>query len=117
MADTAGPSAGSRCPEIHWGREEVLALIGSVEEFFEDFYDGTKKKKAIWNAVAEHMREKGHYCSGSDCDKKWRNLKTTYIRVLQKQVHGDTTTRFEYFDALHHILGQEIDPLGMREQA
>ncbi|KAK8391927.1 hypothetical protein O3P69_017504 [Scylla paramamosain] len=115
-----GPSAGSgavRVPEIHWGREQVLALISSVEEFFEDFYDGTKKKKAIWNAVAEHMREKGYYCLGSDCDKKWRNLKTTYIRVLQKQVHGDTSTRFEYFDALHHILGQEIDPLGMREQA
>ena len=59
----------------------MLALISSVEEFFEDFYDGTKKKKAIWNAVAEHMREKGHYCSGTDCDKKWRNLKVGMQRM------------------------------------
>lgn len=43
--------------------------------------------------------------------------KATYMRVLQKQIHGDSSYRFEYFDALHHILGKEIDPLGMREQA
>ncbi|KAG7164136.1 putative Myb/SANT-like DNA-binding domain-containing protein 25 [Homarus americanus] len=103
--------------EFHWGRRQVHALIGKVEEFFEDFYDGTKKKKFIWNAVAERMQEEGHNCTGSECDKKWRNLKGTYVKVLQKQIHGDSSYRFEYFDALHHILGKEIDPLGMREQA
>ncbi|XP_047483401.1 uncharacterized protein LOC125035203 [Penaeus chinensis] len=104
-------------PEFHWGRRQILSLIAKVEDFFEDFYDGTKKKKMIWKAVAERMRSEGHNCTGAECDKKWRNLKGTYVKVLQKQIHGDTSYRFEYFDALHHILGKEIDPLGMREQA
>ncbi|XP_042230613.1 uncharacterized protein LOC121872034 isoform X2 [Homarus americanus] len=113
------PQEETKAPEteFHWGRRQVHALIGKVEEFFEDFYDGTKKKKFIWNAVAERMQEEGHNCTGSECDKKWRNLKGTYVKVLQKQIHGDSSYRFEYFDALHHILGKEIDPLGMREQA
>lgn len=62
-------------PEFHWGRQEVHALISKVEEFFEDFYDGTKKKKKIWDLVAEKMREDGYNLTGSECDKKWRNLK------------------------------------------
>ncbi|KAG0718487.1 hypothetical protein GWK47_052353 [Chionoecetes opilio] len=124
----AGGSVGSAAlrlihgDEFFWGRDQVLALISSVEEHFEDFYDGTRKKKTIWNDVAENMAEKGFTCSGSDCDKKWRNLKITYIRVLKKQMHGETNNRFVYFDALHHILGQEMGPqtagpLGLRDQA
>lgn len=111
------PMPRKHMTEFHWGRRQVHALISKVEDFFEDFYDGTKKKKFVWNAVAERMREEGYNCTGSECDKKWRNLKGTYVKVLQKQIHGDTGYRFEYFDALHHILGKEIDPLGMREQA
>ncbi|KAK4325838.1 hypothetical protein Pmani_003616 [Petrolisthes manimaculis] len=103
--------------EFHWGRQQVLTLISKVEEYFEDFYDSSKKKKAVWEAVAQSMKEDGYNCSGSDCDKKWRNLKGTYVKVLQKQINGESGFRFEYFDALHHILGNEIDPLGMREEA
>ncbi|ROT84720.1 hypothetical protein C7M84_022065 [Penaeus vannamei] len=114
---TVAPLQPEADPEFHWGRRQILSLIAKVEDFFEDFYDGTKKKKMIWKAVAERMRAEGHNCTGAECDKKWRNLKGTYVKVLQKQIHGDTSYRFEYFDALHHILGKEIDPLGMREQA
>ncbi|XP_045592900.1 uncharacterized protein [Procambarus clarkii] len=114
-SDLAVPQATAA--EFHWGRRQVHTLISKVEEFFEDFYDGTKKKKFIWNAVAKRMQEEGFNCTGSECDKKWRNLKGTYVKVLQKQIHGDNSYRFEYFDSLHHILGKEIDPLGMREQA
>lgn len=40
----------------------------------------------------------------------------SYITVLQKQVQGDFSSKFTYFDQLHAFLGKEIDPLGMREQ-
>ncbi|XP_053630635.2 uncharacterized protein [Cherax quadricarinatus] len=110
------PVPAATATEFQWNRQKVHALISKVEEFFEDFYDPSKKKKSIWSNVAQRMQEEGYNCTGSECDKKWRNLKATYVKVLQKQIHGDNSYRFEYFDALHHILGKEIDPLGMRDQ-
>ncbi|XP_050717970.1 uncharacterized protein LOC126999428 [Eriocheir sinensis] len=103
--------------EMRWSHAKVLALISSVEELFEDFYDTSVKKKHIWSRVAKQMLEKGYTCNGLACDKKWRNLKGTYINVLQKQLQGDTNSRFEYFDAMHHILGQEIGSDDLNEQS
>lgn len=61
--------------EYQWSRDKVLALISSVEEYFDDFYDKSLKKKYIWSNVANHMSEKGYTCTGLACDKKWRDLK------------------------------------------
>ncbi len=61
--------------EYHWGRKKVLALITSVEEFFEDFYDKSLKKKHTWKNVADHMQGLGYTCSSVACEKKWRALK------------------------------------------
>ncbi|XP_037788329.1 uncharacterized protein LOC119583743 [Penaeus monodon] len=74
-APAVAPLQPEADPEFHWGRRQILSLIAKVEDFFEDFYDGTKKKKMIWKAVAERMRGEGHNCTGAECDKKWRNLK------------------------------------------
>lgn len=76
---TSARLSSNTIQEFHWGRRQVHALISKVEDFFEDFYDGTKKKKMIWNAVAEKMREDGFNCTGNDCDKKWRNLKVMLL--------------------------------------
>lgn len=76
-----------------------------------------RRKKSIWEAVAQKMHEEGHRFTGVECDKKWRNLKATYVKVLQKQIHGCPGHRFEYFEALHHILGKEINPLGLGMKA
>ncbi|XP_068235212.1 uncharacterized protein [Palaemon carinicauda] len=103
----------STSEEIHWGRQQVLCLISNVADFFEEFYDGTKKKKLIWEAISQKMFKEGHTFTGVECDKKWRNLKATYVKVLQKQIQGRPGYRFEYFDVLHPILGKEINPLGM----
>jgi len=100
-----------------WGRKQVNALIDKVSEHFEEFYDHSVKKKEIWQIIAASMRHDGYKCTSSDCDKKWRNLKATYLKVLRKQIIGGTDYRFEHFSRLHNILGKEIDPLGMREQA
>lgn len=96
--------------DYQWSRDKVLTLISSVEEFFDDFYDKSLKKKYIWNNVANHMSEKGYTCTGLACDKKWRDLKNSYGHALQQQREGNTSSEFEYFEALHHILGQEIEP-------
>ncbi|CAL4121785.1 unnamed protein product [Meganyctiphanes norvegica] len=100
-----------------WGSKQVNALINKVSEHFEEFYDHSVKKKEIWQIIAASMSQDGYKCTSSDCDKKWRNLKATYLKVLRKQIIGGTDYRFEHFSRLHNILGKEIDPLGMREQA
>ena len=63
--------------EVQWGSEQVLSLISHVGEFFEEFYSGTKRKKVIWQEIAEKMQEEGYNFTGNDCDKKWRNLKVS----------------------------------------
>ena len=45
--------------------------------------------------------------------KDFKFLQASYVRVLQKQMRGETGYRFEYFDLLHPILGKEIDPVEM----
>lgn len=102
---------------FRWGRNQVNTLLDKVSDHFEDFYDHSVKKKDIWKIIAACMSQEGYKCTSSDCDKKWRNLKSTYLKVLRKQIQGGTDYRFEHFSRLHNLLGKEIDPLGMREQA
>ena len=61
--------------DFHWTRNSARYLIKLVSDHFEQFYDKTVKKKVLWRKIAEKMRCSDYFCSGDDCDKKWRNLK------------------------------------------
>ncbi|KAK7070376.1 hypothetical protein SK128_022946 [Halocaridina rubra] len=103
----------SSSQESVWQRNQIYFLIKNVEKFYEDFHNSSKKKKTVWQAIAKEMAKEGYQCTGADCDKKWRNLKATYIKVRRKQsqakshiVHG----KFEYFEAMHDIMEKDINP-------
>ncbi|KAB7499240.1 hypothetical protein Anas_03875 [Armadillidium nasatum] len=103
-------------PDFKWMRDSVNYLIHLVSIHFDEFYDKTLKKKVLWKKIAEEMKLAGYAkCTADDCDKKWRNIKKSYVSVLQKQVQGDFSSKFPYFDQMHAFLGREIDPLGMRD--
>ncbi|XP_076062889.1 uncharacterized protein LOC143037989 isoform X2 [Oratosquilla oratoria] len=99
------PEAG-----IRWGRAETKALLQVVQEFWADFSCKRKKKIYIWQDIANRVSEMGYKCSGIECDRKFRNLKITYFNILQKQMRGVTAHRADYFEDMHKILGNEIDP-------
>lgn len=86
-------------PDDHWEKESIIELLTLYLQNIERFRNPKIRKKNVWieigNAVA-----KAPDC----CDKKFRNLKQTYIRLLRKRnKNGVTAFKWPYFDLFEEI--------------
>ncbi|XP_067120193.1 uncharacterized protein [Centruroides vittatus] len=75
-----------------------------------DFQKPVRKTK-LWDVISKRLKNHNYTVSLSDCDKTWRNLKTTYKRNRNKAKHhtGESAITWPYFNLLDQELGCRAD--------
>lgn len=83
----------------HWDRESTASMLALYLEHVDKFRNPKIRKKNVWIDIGNAVGK------GPDsCDKKFRNLKQTYIRLLKKKKNsGVTTFKWPFFDIFEEI--------------
>ncbi|KAG6444256.1 uncharacterized protein LOC119189724 [Manduca sexta] len=83
-----------------WDRNKTRLLMDAYVQIADKFKNPRIQKKELWKEIATVVGE-----SASDCDKKFRNLKQTYIRLKMKADSGRSITKWRYFKDFDTIYG------------
>lgn len=68
--------------KIIWSREKTDLLISIYRDHIEEFRNPFKRQKYVWENVAYKMKINGYEnVTGTICDRKWRNLKSTFKKI------------------------------------
>ncbi|XP_023228002.1 trihelix transcription factor GT-3b-like [Centruroides sculpturatus] len=96
--------------DFSWTDSSTRLLITTRLNMDDEFRKPIRKTK-LWDSISKKMENHGYTISPSDCDKKWRNLKTTYKRNRDKakQHTGESAITWPYFKLLDQELGSRVD--------
>lgn len=90
-----------------WTIEETMALINAYEHF-SDMLSHAKKRKHVWEIIANEVVSLGVSKSAEKCEVKWRNLIRTYKAIKDnKKTTGRGAIRFQFYDKMDEILGEK----------
>lgn len=64
----------------HWEHNSIQILLNVYLQNVEKFRNPKIRKKSVWIDISNAVGK-----SPDCCDKKFRNLKQTYIRLLKKE--------------------------------
>lgn len=85
--------------EEQWDAKGTTTLLNLYQENLEKFRNPKVRKKNLWIEIAAVIGK-----TPDSCDKKFRNLKQTYIRLLKKKNMGTATKiRWPYYDVFNEI--------------
>ncbi|XP_031328892.1 uncharacterized protein LOC116159930 [Photinus pyralis] len=89
----------------YWNHEDTQYLLTLYAENIDKFRNTKIKKKDLWKQI-------GCKIGKSDvlCDRKFRNLKGTYIKLVRKKRKtGEAPIKWPYFSLMQDILNQDVN--------
>lgn len=90
-----------------WAYAETLALIVAVESHYDEMFHA-KKRRYVWQNIANDLLSQNISFSTTECSKKWQNLMRTYkVSKDVKTKSGRGPTRFLFFDRMDEFLGDQ----------
>ncbi|XP_026499424.2 uncharacterized protein LOC113403175 [Vanessa tameamea] len=75
-----------------WDRTKIRQLINAYSEIAHKFKSPKYQKKELWKEISRKIGE-----TASNCDRKFRNLKQTYIRLKMRADSGRSMTKWRYY--------------------
>ncbi|XP_023223035.1 trihelix transcription factor GTL1-like [Centruroides sculpturatus] len=93
-----------------WTDAMTRLLISIRLEMEEEFQKSIAKNK-LWVKVSDHLAKEGYTISGTECNKKWQNLLSTYRRNKEKvkSKTGKGAITWPYFDLFNAVIGCKSD--------
>lgn len=85
-----------------WNRTKIRLLLDAYIERLNKFRNPRYLKKELWKEISETVGE-----NPPDCEKKFRNLKQTYIRIRSKVESGLAVTKWRYYKDFEEIYGHQ----------
>lgn len=83
----------------HWDDRSVCMLLDCYLQNIDKFRDPKIKKKNMWVTISSIVGK-----GPENCDRKFRNLKQTYLRLLKKKNRsGAVNIRWPYFKTFEEI--------------
>lgn len=83
----------------HWELTSIQLLLNLYLQNLDKFRSPKVKKKNVWIEIANAVGK-----SPDSCDKKFRNLKQTYIRLLKKRNRNEVAVvKWPYFEVFEKI--------------
>lgn len=86
------PSTGT------WDKTKTRLLINAYLEIADRFKDPRYQKKDLWKQISIMVDE-----SAQSCDKKFRNLKQTYLKLKMRADSGRSITKWRYYKDFESI--------------
>lgn len=84
-----------------WTNEAVTLLLSLYLREKQQDRPVKLKKKEIWKSICAELWSRGLMCSWQECDKKYRNLKQTFVRNLKQA--GKKECRWLFFPIMLEI--------------
>ncbi|XP_072936342.1 uncharacterized protein [Epargyreus clarus] len=75
-----------------WNRTKIKLLIDAYAQIAHKFRNPKFQKKELWKEISSVVGE-----SPNNCDRKFRNLKQTYIRLKMRAEAGGSITKWRYY--------------------
>ncbi|XP_030037764.2 uncharacterized protein LOC115453220 isoform X2 [Manduca sexta] len=102
-------------PDDHWEHNSIKTLLDLYLQNVDKFRSPKVKKKNVWIDIANGVGK------GPDsCDKKFRNLKQTYVRLLKKRNRNELVVvkwpYFEIFEQIYNVNGEYKPEIQQRIQ-
>lgn len=83
----------------HWEHNSIQILLNVYLQNVEKFRNPKIRKKSVWIDISNAVGK-----SPDCCDKKFRNLKQTYIRLLKKKnLNSQAVVKWPYFEIFQEI--------------
>uniref|UniRef100_A0A8C4QMK3 MADF domain-containing protein n=1 Tax=Eptatretus burgeri TaxID=7764 RepID=A0A8C4QMK3_EPTBU len=94
----------------NWSHIEVKALIHLYEENKASFENHIMRRKDVWKKIAKKLNKEGDTTFSVDqVDRKWRNLKDRYKRIVDVNKRtGRWRSSWLYFDLMDRILQKDL---------
>ncbi|KAG6488464.1 trihelix transcription factor GT-3b-like [Zingiber officinale] len=96
------PSRGKEDRVLQWSQQETRDLI-AVRAKLEQGFPAARGNKALWEAVAAAMRERGHFRTPDQCKCKWKNLTNRYKTANPEARHQQCP----FYDELHAVFAEQ----------
>ncbi|XP_060807070.1 uncharacterized protein LOC106139957 [Amyelois transitella] len=81
-----------------WDSSKIKQLIDAYSQIAYKFRSPSFQKKELWKEIGEIVGK-----NASDCDRKFRNLKQTYIRLKMRADTGRAVTKWKYYEDFETI--------------
>lgn len=96
-----GTTMTEKIPGCVWTNEAVTLLLSLYLREKQKDRPVKLKKKEIWKYICAELWARGLLCSWQECDKKYRNLKQTFVRNLKQA--GKKECRWIFFPIMFEI--------------
>ncbi|XP_055902871.1 uncharacterized protein LOC129939034 isoform X2 [Eupeodes corollae] len=91
--------------EFKWTHSANWLLINSYLDLKDEFRDPRIRKKDLWIQISEKFRDVGYEIPYDLLDKKFRNLKSTYFQVKERNQHSShKSIKWEYYKVFDELL-------------
>lgn len=90
-----------KMPGCVWTNESVTLLLSLYLREQQQNRPQKLKKKDVWRGICSELWSRGLMCSWQECDKKYRNLKQTFVRNLKQA--GKKECRWIFFPLMLEI--------------
>ncbi|XP_026763565.1 uncharacterized protein LOC113522086 [Galleria mellonella] len=85
--------------EDHWEHNSIKLMLNLYLQNIDKFRNPKMRKKNVWTEISNEVGK-----GPESCDKKFRNLKQTYIRLLKKKSKNKLAkVRWPYFATFEEI--------------
>ncbi|XP_059140841.1 uncharacterized protein LOC131928744 isoform X2 [Physella acuta] len=109
VPDSPEPQEELPTEDEEWSDKMIKLLIHTRRDLAVKFCGSGIKKKDAWECVAKVLRKEGQKITGNECDKKYRDLKRTYLMNFQKmRKHGPMAVKWPYYEVMREAL--QVDP-------
>lgn len=97
-----------------WTERATNYLVKVIEKNLHHYRNPGVKRGDFWKRVAKSMTMAGFKdITYDNCDVKFRNMKKTFLTLVNKIRAGEKRTGWKYFDAFARILPKEADGVSM----
>lgn len=96
-----GAGTAEKMPGCVWTNESVTLLLSLYLREQQQDRPQKLKKKDVWRGICAELWSRGLLCSWQECDKKYRNLKQTFVRNLKQA--GKKECRWIFFPLMLEI--------------
>ncbi|XP_076435968.1 uncharacterized protein LOC143275613 isoform X2 [Babylonia areolata] len=101
----------------YWSPAAVKCLIATYKTLQHKFHSTDIMKREAWELVADVMRRKGFYVTGSHCDEKMRNLRFRHKQICEKRqkTGKEEQKRWEHLDDMDDLMASAppVEPVSL----
>lgn len=94
--------------QTNWTQASTHALLDEYKNMKDYFGNPEHRLKDLWIVLAKNMRAKGFQVSSSICDRKFRNMKTTFRTICNSNRRKRTWEFYDKFSKLIETQNQSF---------